>query len=233
MPRDLFASIPKTMANVRIESGWAKVLEDQFEASYFQSLIQFVKNEYKTQVIYPPGNLIFNAFDSCPWENVRVVILGQDPYINPGQAMGLCFSVPDGVPKPPSLQNIFKEILTETGQAVPASGNLERWARQGVLLLNTVLTVRAGLSNSHQGKGWEQFTDTVIRRLSDKKEGLVFLLWGSPARKKAELIDARRHLILESAHPSPMSVTRGFFGNGHFNKCNEWLNKKGQNPIIW
>lgn len=221
------------MANVRIESGWARILEDQFEAPYFRRLIDFVKEEYKTQVIYPPGPLIFNAFDSCPWDNVRVVILGQDPYINPGQAMGLCFSVPDGIPKPPSLQNIFKEILSETGQPVPASGNLERWAQQGVLLLNTVMTVRAGLSNSHQGKGWEEFTDTVIRRLSEQKEGLVFLLWGSPARKKAELIDAGRHLILESAHPSPMSVTRGFFGNGHFLKCNEWLNKKGQSPIIW
>jgi uracil-DNA glycosylase len=221
------------MANIRIESGWARILEDQFEAPYFRTLIDFVKEEYKTQVIYPPGSLIFNAFDSCPWDNVRVVILGQDPYINPGQAMGLCFSVPDGIPKPPSLQNIFKEILSETGQPVPASGNLERWAQQGVLLLNTVMTVRAGLSNSHQGKGWEEFTDTVIRRLSEQKEGLVFLLWGSPARKKAELIDAGRHLILESAHPSPMSVTRGFFGNGHFLKCNEWLNKKGQSPIIW
>lgn len=221
------------MANVRIESGWARILEDQFEAPYFRQLIDFVKEEYKTQVIYPPGPLIFNAFDSCPWGQVRVVILGQDPYINPGQAMGLCFSVPDGIPKPPSLQNIFKEILSETGQPVPASGNLERWAQQGVLLLNTVMTVRAGLSNSHQGRGWEVFTDTVIRRLSEQKEGLVFLLWGSPARKKAELIDAGRHLILESAHPSPMSVTRGFFGNGHFLKCNEWLNKRGQSPIIW
>ena len=222
-----------TMANVSIEKGWGAELADQFSQEYFLNLSAFVKEEYKTQQIYPPGKLIFQAFDACPWDTVNVVILGQDPYINPGQAHGLSFSVPDGVPKPPSLLNIFKEIKNETGQPVPTSGNLLRWANQGVLLLNSVLTVRAGLSNSHQGKGWEIFTDAVIRVLSEKKSHLVFMLWGNFARQKAVLIDSAKHLILESPHPSPMSVTRGFFGNGHFMKCNESLSHHGNNPIIW
>jgi len=221
------------MAKVIIESGWEKQLQDQFSLEYFDNLTAFVREEYRTQQIYPPAKLIFNAFDACPWEKVNVVILGQDPYINPGQAHGLSFSVPDGMPKPPSLLNIFKEIQKETGQPIPASGNLLRWAEQGVLLLNSALTVRAGLSNSHAGKGWETFTDAVIRILSDKKSNLVFMLWGNFARQKAAFIDPARHLILESPHPSPMSVTRGFFGNDHFIKCNESLSHHGKNPIIW
>jgi uracil-DNA glycosylase len=221
------------MKDVRIENGWKSELEDLFETSWFNRLVNFIRSEYSEFRIFPPGNLIFNAFDLCPWQETRVIILGQDPYIRPGQAHGLSFSVPEGVPLPPSLQNIFKEIQHETGQPAPPAGDLSRWAKQGVLLLNTVMTVREGLSNSHQGQGWEIFTDEVIRRLSDRKENLVFLLWGSPARKKAELIDSQKHLILESAHPSPMSVYRGFEGNGHFIKCNQYLLSKGLQPIIW
>ncbi len=221
------------MADVKLEASWKLRLQAEFSKPYFENLIAFVKNEYQTQTIYPPGKLIFNAFEHCSWDKLRVVILGQDPYINPGQAMGLSFSVPDGLPKPPSLLNIFKELKKETGQEIPVSGNLTYWADQGVLLLNTVLTVRAGLSNSHQGKGWETFTDEVIQLISREKEQVVFMLWGSPARKKAQLVDAGKHLILESAHPSPMSVERGFFGNGHFVKCNEYLQSKGLNPINW
>jgi len=221
------------MAEVKIEDSWKSRLETEFNKPYFEFLISFVKEEYKTQTIYPPAKLIFNAFEACNWDNLKVVILGQDPYINPEQAMGLSFSVPDGIRKPPSLLNIFKEIKKELNQEIPISGDLTRWANQGILLLNSVLTVRAGLSNSHQGKGWETFTDEVIQLISREKEGVVFLLWGSPARKKAGFIDGSKHLVLESAHPSPMSVERGFFGNGHFVKCNEYLISKGQNPIIW
>lgn len=221
------------MADVKLEASWKLRLQAEFSKPYFENLIAFVKNEYQTQTIYPPGKLIFNAFEHCSWDKLRVVILGQDPYINPGQAMGLSFSVPDGLPKPPSLLNIFKELKKETGKEIPVSGNLTYWADQGVLLLNTVLTVQAGLSNSHQGKGWETFTDEVIQLISREKEQVVFMLWGSPARKKAQLVDAGKHLILESAHPSPMSVERGFFGNGHFVKCNEYLQSKGLNPINW
>ena len=221
------------MADIKIDEIWKTHLADQFEKAYFEKLISFVKEEYKYQTIYPPAKLIFNAFDVCKWDNLKIVILGQDPYINPDQAMGLSFSVPDGMRKPPSLLNIFKEIKKELGQEIPVSGDLTRWAKQGILLLNTVLTVRLGLSNSHQGKGWETFTDEVIRLISSEKEHVVFLLWGSSARKKAVLIDSTKHLILESAHPSPMSVERGFFGNGHFVKCNEYLISKGQNPILW
>lgn len=219
--------------DVRIEDGWRKKLQAEFDSDYFKNLIEFVKSEYKDRLIYPPGRLIFNAFDSCPWEAVKVVILGQDPYINPGQAQGLCFSVPDGMEKPPSLQNIFKEIEADLGQPVPKSGNLERWASQGVLLLNSVLTVRAGLSNSHQGRGWELFTDAVIRVINKDKQDIVFLLWGSPARKKGEFIDRNRHFVFESAHPSPLSVYRGFAGNKHFSKTNESLKSKGISPINW
>ena len=221
------------MAEVKIDKSWKIKLEPEFQKPYFESLIEFVKSEYDSQTIYPHANLIFNAFDVCPWDHLKVVILGQDPYINPYQAMGLSFSVPDGVRKPPSLLNIFKEIKKELGQDIPDSGNLTRWANQGILLLNTVLTVRAGLSNSHQRRGWETFTDEAIRLISSEKEHVVFVLWGSPARKKKVLIAATKHLILESAHPSPMSVERGFFGNDHFKKCNEYLISKGQNPIIW
>jgi uracil-DNA glycosylase len=221
------------MKDVRLEKGWKNELGDLFETSWFESLRNFIRSEYSQHRIYPPGNLIFNAFDLCPWASTRVVILGQDPYIRYGQAHGLSFSVQEGTALPPSLQNIFKQIQKETGQTIPASGDLSRWAKQGVLLLNTVLTVREGISNSHQGRGWELFTDEVIRRLSEKKENLVFLLWGSPAGKKAELVDSDRHLILTSAHPSPMSVYRGFDGNGHFGKCNQYLLSKGLQPIIW
>ena len=221
------------MADIKIDEIWKTHLADQFEKTYFEKLISFVKEEYKYQTIYPSAKLIFNAFDVCKWDNLKIVILGQDPYINPDQAMGLSFSVPDGVRKPPSLLNIFKEIKKELGQEIPVSGDLTRWAKQGILLLNTVLTVRLGLSNSHQGKGWETFTDEVIRLISSEKEHVVFLLWGSSARKKTVLIDSTKHLILESAHPSPMSVDRGFSGNGHFVKCNEYLISKGQNPILW
>jgi len=221
------------MVDVKIEESWRVLLQAQFDQPYFEQLIEFVKNEYQTQTIYPPGKLIFNAFEACNLSALKVVILGQDPYINPGQAMGLSFSVPDHVPKPPSLLNIFKELKSETGQQIPSTGNLIRWASQGVLLLNSVLTVRAGLSNSHQGKGWEVFTDEVIRLISSNKENVVFMLWGSHARKKTELINRQKHLILESAHPSPMSVMRGFLGNGHFIKCNDFLISNGQNPIIW
>jgi uracil-DNA glycosylase len=221
------------MSEVKIEASWKTELQDLFETEWFEKLRELVRSEYASHRIFPPGNLIFNAFDLCPWEKTRVVILGQDPYIRQGQAHGLSFSVQDGVPLPPSLQNIFKQIQKETGQAVPASGNLSRWAGQGVLLLNTVLTVREGLSNSHQGFGWEKFTDEVMRRLSDRKENLVFLLWGSPAGKKAELIDQKKHQVLMSAHPSPMSVYRGFDGNDHFGKCNQYLISNGLQPIIW
>lgn len=219
--------------DVTIEEGWKSVLQPQFDLPYFHSLIEFVRSEYLQTTIYPPGKLIFNAFNSCPWDNLKVVILGQDPYINPGQAMGLCFSVPDGMPKPPSLQNICKELAADLGKEIPLSGNLENWANDGVLLLNTVLTVRAGISNSHQNRGWETFTDSVIRLISSQKENVVFLLWGSPARKKAELIDRKKHCILESPHPSPLSAHRGFFGNHHFSLTNEYLISKGISPINW
>ena len=221
------------MKEIKIETGWKDELEDVFQSEWFAALREFVKIEYRQQRIFPPDSLVFNAFNLCPWAETRVIILGQDPYIRPGQAHGLSFSVSEGTAIPPSLQNIFKEIQKETGQPFPVNGDLSRWAMQGVLLLNTVLTVREGLSNSHQGQGWEKFSDEVIRRLSERKENLVFLLWGSPARKKAELIDSEKHLILESAHPSPMSVYRGFNGNGHFSKCNQYLLSKGLQPIIW
>lgn len=216
-----------------MEPGWKSILAAEFEKPYFSSLVSFVKTQYQTTTVYPPGSRIFHAFDACPWENLKVVILGQDPYINPGQAHGLSFSVPDGCPFPPSLLNIFKELEDDVHKPLPSSGNLEHWASQGVLLLNTVLTVQAGLSNSHQGKGWETFTDAVIQAISDKKEGIVFLLWGTPARKKAAQVDRQKHHILESPHPSPLSAYRGFFGNRHFSKTNEYLKSKGNSPINW
>lgn len=221
------------MVDVRLEESWKEQLLPEFEKPYFQELTEFVRSEYKQFQIFPPGKLIFNAFNACPFDQVKVIILGQDPYINIGQAMGLSFSVPDGVAKPPSLLNIFKEIQRQTGKPIPQSGNLLPWANQGVLLLNAVLTVRSGLSNSHAGKGWEQFTDAAITALSTQKRDLVFLLWGSHARKKVEKIDPNKHLILESAHPSPMSADRGFFGNGHFIKTNDFLISKGHSPINW
>lgn len=218
---------------VKIESGWQACLAEEFASDYFAQLTDFVRAEYQSAPCYPPGSQIFNAFDLCPFDRVRVVLLGQDPYHEPGQAEGLCFSVRDGVPFPPSLQNIFKEIQADVGHAIPASGSLRRWAAQGVLLLNATLTVRAHAAGSHQGHGWEKFTDAVIRRLSAAREHLVFLLWGSYAGRKAELIDASRHLILRSAHPSPLSAYRGFFGNHHFTLCNDYLRAHGLEPINW
>ena len=216
-----------------MEESWKQQLSFQFEQPYFRQLVQFVRAEYAAGVCYPPGNLIFNAFGQTPFNEVKVVILGQDPYHDEGQAHGLCFSVNDGVAFPPSLQNIFKEIQAETGAAIHASGNLTRWAHQGVLLLNSMLTVRAHQAGSHQGHGWEQFTDAVISRLNEGRENLVFLLWGSYAIKKGALIDRTRHLVLTSAHPSPLSSYRGFFGNRHFILCNEYLIQHGKQPILW
>lgn len=219
--------------NIDIEKSWKTVLEQEFHQAYFTDLIDFVKDEYKNSMIFPPGKLIFNAFNICPLDSVRVVIIGQDPYHGPGQANGLCFSVNDGIKFPPSLVNIFKEIQNDLGLEYPASGNLERWAKQGVLLLNATLTVRAHSAGSHQGKGWEKFTDEVISTLSERKNNLVFFLWGSYAQKKGANIDRERHCVLESVHPSPLSAHRGFFGNKHFTECNEYLIFSGQDPIDW
>ena len=194
------------MAKVNIESSWLEKLQPEFDKPYFEQLIQFVKSEYASGVCFPPGSMIFNAFNQCPWPNVKVVLIGQDPYHEPGQAHGLCFSVNDGVPFPPSLRNIFAEIKTDIGAPVPESGNLTRWATQGVLLLNATLTVRAHAAASHQGKGWEEFTDAVIRLVSETKEHVVFILWGSYAQSKARLIDSSKHCVLKSAHPSPLSA---------------------------
>lgn len=219
--------------DVKIEQSWKEVLAGEFGKPYFEQLVRFVRSEYGSCVCYPPAGLIFNAFNATPLPDVRVVILGQDPYHGPGQAHGLCFSVNDGVDFPPSLRNIFQEIHDETGAPIPASGDLTRWARQGVFLLNTCLTVRAHEAFSHSGRGWETFTDAVISLLSRGREGLVFMLWGAPAGKKAALIDQSRHLVLRSAHPSPLSAYRGFFGNGHFTQCNQYLMQHGSQPIEW
>lgn len=219
--------------NVQIETSWKEKLADEFEKPYFKELTDFVRQEYKTQVCYPPGNLIFNAFNLCPFDQVKVVIIGQDPYHGPGQAHGLCFSVNDGIPFPPSLQNIFKEILADLGKEVPATGNLTRWAQQGVLLLNATLTVRAHQAASHQRHGWEEFTDAVIRKLSQERDHLVFILWGAYAQKKGAVIDRERHLVLTSAHPSPLSAYHGFFGNKHFSLTNAYLEQYGKTPINW
>ena len=219
--------------NVKIASGWKDILRKEFDKEYFKTLADFVRQEYSTQVVYPPGGEIFRAFDYCDFENVRVVIIGQDPYHGPGQANGLCFSVRDGVRIPPSLVNIFKEIHSDLGKPVPRSGDLTRWANQGVLLLNATLTVRASSAGSHQNKGWEAFTDQVIQTISNEKENVVFLLWGSYAQKKGELIDRSKHCVLISPHPSPFSADRGFFGNRHFSKTNEYLRRKGLPEIDW
>lgn len=219
--------------NVKIEPSWAKVLQEEFDAPYFKSLTDFVRGEYQTATCYPPGPCIFNAFNLCPFDSVKVVLIGQDPYHEPGQAEGLCFSVADGVPQPPSLQNIFKEIEADLGRPAPQSGSLRRWAEQGVLLLNATLTVRAHQAGSHQGKGWEQFTDAVIARLSTLRENLVFILWGSYAQRKGAIVDRRRHLVLASAHPSPLSAYRGFFGNHHFTLANDYLIGHGISPVNW
>lgn len=219
--------------DVHIEPSWKAPLQHEFEQPYFESLVHFVKEAYRSQRVYPPAKDIFNAFTLCPFDDVRVVILGQDPYHGPQQAHGLCFSVPDHVPMPPSLVNIFKEIQDDIGTPFPPHGNLTRWARQGVLLLNATLTVNARQAGSHQNQGWEEFTDAVIRAVSQHKEHVVFMLWGAYAGRKQALIDPIRHLILTSAHPSPFSVYRGFFGNKHFSKANTYLKAYGKAPIIW
>lgn len=229
----IFANIKCTNMNVQIENSWKEKLADEFEKPYFKELTDFVRQEYKTQVCYPPGGLIFNAFNLCPFDQVKVVIIGQDPYHGPGQAHGLCFSVNDGIPFPPSLQNIFKEIQADLGKEVPVSGNLTRWAEQGVLLLNATLTVRAHQAASHQRHGWEEFTDAVIRKLSQERDHLVFILWGAYAQKKGAVIDRERHLVLASAHPSPLSAYHGFFGNKHFSLTNAYLEQYGKTPINW
>ncbi len=219
--------------NVKIESSWNFHLAEEFNKPYFKDLTDFVKKEYQSKRIYPPGSLIFNAFNSCPFDNVKVVLLGQDPYHGPNQAHGLCFSVNDNIPLPPSLQNIYKEIESDLNIKTYPTGNLVRWAKQGVFLLNATLTVQANLAGSHQGKGWEIFTDAVIKTLSQEKEHLVFLLWGNYAQQKSTLIDTTKHLILKSVHPSPLSAYRGFFGCKHFSKTNEYLRQKGLPEIDW
>lgn len=219
--------------NVQIEETWKQVLKDEFSKDYFIQLTDFVKKEYQTATIYPPGKLIFNAFNLCPFNKVKVVIIGQDPYHGPGQAHGLCFSVNDGIQPPPSLVNIFKEINNDLGKPVPLSGNLTRWAEQGVLLLNATLTVRAHQAGSHQRKGWEEFTDAVIRKLAEEKRNLVFILWGAYAQKKGAFIDRNKHLVLTSVHPSPLSAYNGFFGNHHFSLTNDYLIKHGIEGIDW
>jgi len=219
--------------DVKIESSWQSALASEFEKDYFKNLTDFVRNEYRTKKVFPPGKLIFNAFDQCPFDEVKVVIIGQDPYHNDGQAHGLCFSVNDGIEFPPSLINIFKEIERDLGIPAPASGNLMRWAKQGVLLLNATLTVEAHKAGSHQGKGWEAFTDAVIARLATEKEHLVFMLWGNYAQQKGAIVDPNRHLVLKSVHPSPLSAYRGFIGCGHFSAANAYLHKMGKAEINW
>ncbi len=218
---------------VRIEESWRSHLQGEFDKPYFATLTQFVRSEYATRQIFPPGRQIFNAFDLCPFDRVKVVIIGQDPYHDDGQANGLCFSVNPGTPFPPSLQNIFKEISDDLGRPMPTDGDLSRWARQGVLLLNATLTVRAHQAGSHQGKGWEQFTDAVIHELSAHRDHLVFMLWGSYAKAKGAQIDTSRHCILTAAHPSPLSAYRGFFGCHHFSLANAYLTSHGLTPIDW
>ena len=219
--------------DVKIEQSWKKLLSAEWDKDYFIRLTDFVRNEYRTKSIFPPAGKIFAAFDACPADNVKVVILGQDPYHDVGQANGLCFSVNPGIQQPPSLINIFKEIHDDIGKEIPSSGDLSHWAKQGVLLLNATLTVEAHKAGSHQGKGWEEFTDEVIMRLAQDKSELVFLLWGSYAIKKGAFIDRTKHLVLTSPHPSPLSAYRGFFGNKHFSRTNEYLISKGKEPINW
>ncbi len=219
--------------NVKIEESWKRALAAQWESEGFRRLKDFVRSEYATRQVFPPASRIFAAFDACPFDEVKVVILGQDPYHDVGQATGMCFSVADGVPMPPSLVNIFREVSSDTGAPMPSSGDLGRWAGQGVLLLNATLTVRAHCPASHAGMGWEEFTDEAVRRLNADRSGLVFMLWGSHAQRKGAFIDRSRHLVLSSPHPSPLSAYRGFFGNHHFSLANDWLVKHGQAPIKW
>lgn len=219
---------------VNIEPSWKEVLKEEFEKDYFKRLMEFVKVEYATNVCFPPEKSIFSAFDHTPFSDVKVVIIGQDPYHGPGQSHGLCFSVGENVAIPPSLKNIFSEINSDLGIEIPNSGYLERWANQGVLLLNATLTVRAHQAGSHQNKGWEKFTDAVIHKLSENREGLVYMLWGGPAKKKGSKVDASKHLVLRSGHPSPLAANRGYwFGNKHFSKANKYLQERGKTPISW
>ena len=222
------------MANdVRIDKSWKEILKDEFNSSEWEELSSFVKEEYKKNKVYPLPKYIFNAFDLCPFDNVKVVIIGQDPYHGAGQAHGLCFSVPKGTKIPPSLQNIYKELHEDIGKKIPKTGNLEHWAKQGVLMLNATLTVRAGQPGSHQNKGWEKFTDAVIKKVNDKKENIVFMLWGNYAKAKGEHIDRKKHLVLEAAHPSPYSAYSGFFGAKHFSKANNYLKEHNIKEIEW
>lgn len=221
------------MAEVRIAQDWKEILQEEFLKPYFDELVEFVKGEYATGEIYPAGRNIFRAFDKCPFDKLKVVIIGQDPYHGPGQANGLCFSVGEGVPHPPSLQNIFKEVYSDVGSPIPVSGELERWAEQGVLLLNAVLTVRAHQAASHAGRGWERFTDAVVRAIAERKEGVVYMLWGSYAQKKGAIADPQRNLVLRAVHPSPLSAYRGFFGCKHFSAANAYLQSIGKEPIDW
>lgn len=219
--------------DVRIEQSWKERLAEEWEKDYFYNLTRRVKEEYSRHTVFPPAGRIFAALDTTPFDQVKVVILGQDPYHDVGQANGLCFSVCPGIAMPPSLVNIFKEVSADTGAPAPADGDLTRWARQGVLLLNSILTVRAHSAASHRNMGWEQFTDAVIRTLATEREGLVFILWGSYAISKGSFIDRSRHLVLESAHPSPLSAYRGFFGNHHFSRANDYLMSHGKEPVKW
>lgn len=221
------------MAEVRIASDWKEILGEEFTKPYFEELVEFVRSEYAAGVVYPAGTNIFRAFDKCPFDKLKVVIIGQDPYHGPGQANGLCFSVGEGVPFPPSLQNILREVSADTGASMPTSGELERWAEQGVLLLNAVLTVRAHQAASHAGHGWETFTDAVVRAIAERKEGIVYMLWGSYAQRKGAIADPQKNLVLRAVHPSPLSAYRGFFGCRHFSQANDYLRSVGREAIVW
>lgn len=218
---------------VRIDESWRQVLQPEFDKPYFELLTHFVRQAYRTTQCFPPAGQIFRAFDLCPFDKVRVVIIGQDPYHDVNQAHGLCFSVQDGVPTPPSLVNIYKELQRDLGKPIPSSGNLTHWAEQGVLLLNATLTVEAHKAGSHQGKGWEELTDAAIQALNRQREHIVFMLWGSYAQRKGQFIDRRRHLVLTAVHPSPLSAYRGFIGCGHFSQANAYLQQHGLSPIVW
>ncbi|MCH5327267.1 MAG: uracil-DNA glycosylase [Duncaniella sp.] len=219
--------------DVKIEASWKRVLAEEWDKPYFRALAEFVRSEYGRTVCYPPAGRIFAAFDACPFEQVRVVILGQDPYHGPGQANGLSFSVNPGVELPRSLKNIYAELSSDLGVEPPQTGDLSRWAKQGVLLLNATLTVESGRAGSHQGRGWEELTDAAVRHLNERREGLVFILWGAYAQRKGEFIDRKRHCVITSAHPSPLSASRGFFGSRPFSRANDYLTARGQNPIEW
>ena len=219
--------------NVRIDESWRQVLQPEFDKPYFELLTDFVRHAYGTRQCFPPAKYIFRAFDLCPFDKVRVVIIGQDPYHDVNQAHGLCFSVQDGVKIPPSLENIYKELHRDLGKPIPVSGNLTHWAEQGVLLLNATLTVEAHKAGSHQGKGWEELTDAAIQALNNQRENIVFMLWGSYAQRKGQFIDRKRHLVLTAVHPSPLSAYRGFIGCGHFSQANNYLQQHGLAPIAW